>query len=749
MRAERISHRTVAGLPSIRALAALCSVGAAGVHAAMAPDHFREWWGYGWFFVIVAAVQGAYAAGLVMPRARFFTAPSYLLTGIVFNTWIVGLYAMTRISGIPLFGPHAGHVEAVDMAGVLSEVLEAGTVVSLTVLLFRDPESRDALRIRLRWFGMAMAGVAAFVALLWGVAAVQQRQEFRTVLGLTSGAETAVGDIAGYTLPTYGQLYPLLVRSGVGLQGASAEVFYAPPVYFEVTGTTAPAASLDRPTLVFVLEEADHEHLTGISKQTPQALLRFDAGSPTKPYLTTVLSAADDHRVTQLLFPLPEGVTQESLDNGEHTLGLALAIESGRESVFNWQLPLPLAGAASSTGIAPAGRVVDLTKILSRTADGVQYGGSSVQTEAIYVTPEYLTLAFTPEVTARFQPDRYAVVLLTEKLHTADLPAARPDLELRMDGRAYLPDMIEDVTSSPHHRMTLVRFPVEAPTGVRHHEMDLMLPGSASMTWHFPISYGGTASSAGGVRVTWIWLLAILGGLIAAMWPCLFQLTVFFIPALAGLSMHDASSSVSIIKRASVVKAALFFVLGFTIVYTAAGGLIGYMAGHLTDMSSFYRWQRYLGLAGGVVILILAVRVAVQVRAPLVCKMPLVSRMGNRKGPASPLQMMIAGVAFATGCMTCFGAAVVVAMVMYVGLSGSAFIGAFTLFLFALGMGIPLVIASTAMAKALPMLARFEKAVRWTGLASTLVMAGFAVLLITGHYMALTEWVYRLLPAQG
>ncbi|MBI4281991.1 MAG: hypothetical protein HY672_00685, partial [Chloroflexi bacterium] len=95
-------------------------------------------------------------------------------------------------------------------------------------------------------------------------------------------------------------------------------------------------------------------------------------------------------------------------------------------------------------------------------------------------------------------------------------------------------------------------------------------------------------------------------------------------------------------------------------------------------------------------------------------------------------------------CMTCFGAAIVVAMVVYVGLSGSALIGAFTLFLFSMGMGIPLVVAAIAMSKVLPVLSRFEQAIRWIGLASSLVMVGFAVLLITGNYMVLTEWVYRL-----
>jgi cytochrome c biogenesis protein CcdA len=95
--------------------------------------------------------------------------------------------------------------------------------------------------------------------------------------------------------------------------------------------------------------------------------------------------------------------------------------------------------------------------------------------------------------------------------------------------------------------------------------------------------------------------------------------------------------------------------------------------------------------------------------------------------------------------MTCFGSALVVGMVVYVGLAQSALYGALVLFLFSLGMGIPLVMAAIAMAKALPLLLKLEKAVPWMGLASAILMAAFGTLLISGNYMALSEWTYRVI----
>jgi hypothetical protein len=82
-------------------------------------------------------------------------------------------------------------------------------------------------------------------------------------------------------------------------------------------------------------------------------------------------------------------------------------------------------------------------------------------------------------------------------------------------------------------------------------------------------------------------------------------------------------------------------------------------------------------------------------------------------------------------------------MVVYVGLAQSAVYGAFVLFLFSLGMGVPLVIAAAAMAKALPLLMKLENLVPWMGLASAVLMAGFGTLLISGHYMVVSEWAFR------
>jgi cytochrome c-type biogenesis protein len=420
--------------------------------------------------------------------------------------------------------------------------------------------------------------------------------------------------------------------------------------------------------------------------------------------------------------------------------------KTGRLVVFD--------AATSSAAATSAYRRRALTRALSKDLGSIDYpGAAGVKVEVTYASGEYVSQVLGgPAAVAAFEPDRYVAILLTERLHTASLPAlaAPPGL---LVGRSRL-SLIDRkiVTESPHHRATLYRFARNDTFGTGHQVMTFRLASGQEATWHLPLVVPDTGNNVGlasGVGEQWGLILALLGGMLAAMWPCLFQLTVYFIPALAGVAMQDAGGSPNAGRRRQVLIAAFYFILGFTLVYTATGALIGYAAQQLGDAAQFEIWQRYIGIGAGVVVIGLALRVAAKVRAPLVCRMPVLSSIARSKKPATRLEMMVAGLAFATGCMTCFGSALVVGMVVYVGLAQSAIYGALVLFLFSLGMGVPLVIAAVAMAKALPLLLKLERAVPWMGLVSAVFMAGFGLLLISGNYMVVSQWTFRVMSGSA
>jgi cytochrome c biogenesis protein CcdA len=105
---------------------------------------------------------------------------------------------------------------------------------------------------------------------------------------------------------------------------------------------------------------------------------------------------------------------------------------------------------------------------------------------------------------------------------------------------------------------------------------------------------------------------------------------------------------------------------------------------------------------------------------------------------------MLMGLAYATGCATCFGAAVLLEC-WSTSASWAPFTGAAVMFLFSVGMGIPLVIGASLMAQVLPLLERFTSASRYLALASSAMMLAMAVLLLSDHFMGFSNGVAQML----
>ena len=132
-------------------LAFALSLLAALSHLWAMPEHMREWWGYGAFFLASAVAQGALATGLMRwPRRALF------LAGIGVNLSILILYALTRTVGIPVFGPHAGEVEGVGLVDLCATASEVGIVLALGALTMRGFSRDKKLQVAIVFTAVAL-----------------------------------------------------------------------------------------------------------------------------------------------------------------------------------------------------------------------------------------------------------------------------------------------------------------------------------------------------------------------------------------------------------------------------------------------------------------------------------------------------------------------------------------------------------------------------------------------------------------
>ena len=115
---------------ALASVAAALSIVAGYIHLVVAPEHFKEWWGYGIFFLTVAIAQAVYGVALLLRPRR-----SLLAVGFIGNLLLIVLWVWTRTVGVPLIGPGAGEREAVASIDMVSKAVELALVLSLAALM--------------------------------------------------------------------------------------------------------------------------------------------------------------------------------------------------------------------------------------------------------------------------------------------------------------------------------------------------------------------------------------------------------------------------------------------------------------------------------------------------------------------------------------------------------------------------------------------------------------------------------------
>jgi hypothetical protein len=134
-------HAYLGTVAALRTAAGL-SLLTAAVHLWVVPEHLEEWWGYGAFFVVLAVAQGLYGLGLLRGPSR-----PYLLLGVAGNLAVAILWLVTRTTGIPLLGPHAGEVEGVGVLDLACTLAEVGIVAGLGALAMRGLPTEGRIQI--------------------------------------------------------------------------------------------------------------------------------------------------------------------------------------------------------------------------------------------------------------------------------------------------------------------------------------------------------------------------------------------------------------------------------------------------------------------------------------------------------------------------------------------------------------------------------------------------------------------------
>lgn len=218
--------------------------------------------------------------------------------------------------------------------------------------------------------------------------------------------------------------------------------------------------------------------------------------------------------------------------------------------------------------------------------------------------------------------------------------------------------------------------------------------------------------------------VAFAGGFVSFVSPCVLALVPGYLSFISGVSFDELGS-----RTRDVVVPTIAFVAGFAALFTAYGagaGLVGY---------SLRRQQDTLNLVAGTALIVIGVAM---IALPRLGLLQVDRRLQTARRPTTLVGAALVGAAFAVGWTPCIGP--ILASILNVALpTGSPTVGALLLFTYALGLGIPFLLAGLYTTRALGLFRWLRD--RWTVVnavsASLVVLVG--ILIATGRFEVITR----------
>ncbi|HZG95829.1 MAG TPA: cytochrome c biogenesis protein CcdA [Mycobacteriales bacterium] len=218
--------------------------------------------------------------------------------------------------------------------------------------------------------------------------------------------------------------------------------------------------------------------------------------------------------------------------------------------------------------------------------------------------------------------------------------------------------------------------------------------------------------------------------------PCTAALLPTYISVLSGSAAGVPPAE----QPRRLVAGSLLYVAGFTAVFGVLGLLAGSVAANARTPGGPV--QR----AGGVVVIAVALLLLAEFRLGLLTRL---SRGGAR--PGRPARSRALGAPFALGMLfgaafaPCVGPFLATALAL-AATSTSALRGGVLLAAYAVGIGVPFVIAALAVASSAPFARRLARLSRPLSLIGAVLLAALGVTLVVGEYDVVTGWLARLVP---
>ncbi|GAA1797709.1 cytochrome c biogenesis protein CcdA [Nocardioides hankookensis] len=222
--------------------------------------------------------------------------------------------------------------------------------------------------------------------------------------------------------------------------------------------------------------------------------------------------------------------------------------------------------------------------------------------------------------------------------------------------------------------------------------------------------------------------VALVAGLVSFFSPCVIPLLPGYLSYATGLSGADLANGVAGTRRGRMFLGSVLFVLGFSTVFVILGTASGALGSWL------FEWQDQITTVLAIVMIVLGLAFAGW--------LPILQRdVRVHQFPAVGLAAApVIGFLFGLGWTPCIGPTLT-AITSLSFTESTAARGALLSAVYALGLGIPFILAGLAYEKALSAIGWVRRHQVWVMRAGGLMLIAVGVLLLTGWWDQLVTWI--------
>lgn len=246
-------------------------------------------------------------------------------------------------------------------------------------------------------------------------------------------------------------------------------------------------------------------------------------------------------------------------------------------------------------------------------------------------------------------------------------------------------------------------------------------------------------------------LASLAAGLLSFLSPCVLPLIPVYLSFISGesaaaLGMSRASGPEGKPARAGgklrmvLLVRTLFFVAGFTLVFTALAIVFG--GGMRFVGSSASLW---VNRVAGILVIVLALNTVFDF-IPFLRGEYRVAEPGaggtDTARAWNPLRAVLLGMAFAAGWTPCVGP-ILSSILLFAGQEGNIARSAFLLMAYSAGLGIPFILTGLFLDRATPVLSWFKRHMTAVKIVSGILLLGFGIALLAGSLSGITVFFLK------